>query len=61
MKKSIRLLVRLIKNEDGATTVEYALLLALIVVFGIGAVLSLGTVQEALWIDTANTIQVIVP
>ncbi len=50
-----------VREEEAATTVEYALLIALIAVFSISAVLSTGDVQKALWFDTATEMQVIVP
>lgn len=52
---------RLICDENAATAVEYALLLALIIIAGLAAVLSTGDVQKAFWFDTADKIQVIVP
>ena len=48
-------------NEEAATAVEYALLIALIAIFSIGAILQTGDVQRALWFDTADDIQVIAP
>ena len=50
-----------LRDEEAATTVEYALLIALIAVFSISAILSTGDVQRALWFDTADRVQVIVP
>ncbi len=46
-------------RQEGVTTVEYALLLALIVVFSVSAILSSGEVQEALWFNTADRMEVI--
>lgn len=43
-------------NEDGPTSVEYAVMLAVIILACIGAVLQTGEVQQALWFDTANSI-----
>ena len=51
----------LLTDEAGVTTVEYALLLALILVFCISAILSSGEVQEVLWFNTATRIEVINP
>ncbi len=48
-------------DEDGVTTVEYALLVTLILVMCIAAVLSTGDVQQVLWFDTAAKVQSIVP
>ena len=42
MDKLTRFANRLLKNDDGATAIEYGLLAALIAVFIIGAVTSLG-------------------
>jgi len=50
-----------LRDEEAATAVEYALLIALILVFCISAILSTGDVQKALWFDTADSIQIIVP
>ena len=52
---------RLCKQDDGTTAVEYAVLLAMILVFCIAAILSAGDVQKVLWFDTSDKIQVIVP
>jgi Flp pilus assembly pilin Flp len=46
-------------GQEGATTVEYALLLALIIVFSVSAILSSGDVQQALWFNTADRVEVI--
>ena len=52
---------RLFRNDEGTTTVEYAVLIAMILVFCVAAILSAGDVQQVLWFDTADAIQVIVP
>jgi Flp pilus assembly pilin Flp len=44
-------------KEEGTTTTEYALMIALILVFCLAALLSTGGVQQAIWFDTANTIE----
>jgi Flp pilus assembly pilin Flp len=49
------------REEEAATTVEYALLVALIIIFSISAILGTGDVQKALWFDTADELQVIAP
>ena len=62
MKLKLKKLLQSIwAHEDGVTTVEYALLLTLIVVLSIGAVLATGDVQQLLWFDTASKVQSIVP
>ncbi len=43
MQKFGNALVRFLKEEDGPTAVEYAVMLALIIVVCIGAVTTLGT------------------
>lgn len=47
------------QEETGATAVEYALMLALIMVSCISAILSTGDVQKVLWFDTSDTMKVI--
>lgn len=46
---------RLLVEEDGPTAVEYAVMLAVIIIASIGAVLSTGDVQRALFQDTSDT------
>ena len=41
--RSVRFLVTFLKREDGPTAVEYAVMLALIIVVCIGAITTLGT------------------
>ena len=53
---SKRLLRRLIFETDGATAVEYAVMLAMIIIAAIGAILNSGNVQQAIWTDTADNI-----
>ncbi len=47
--------------DDANSATEYAIMLALIIIFGMGAVLSTGDVQRLLWIDTASKVESIVP
>ena len=47
---------RLWQDEDGLTTVEYALLLALVVVAGIAAWQGLGTTVQGAATESADTI-----
>lgn len=56
-----RFLRYVLKREDGATTVEYAIMLALIITSAIGAILNAGTVQRALWFDSAEDMTKITP
>jgi len=51
----------LMGDEDGVAAVEYAILIALILVMCLAALLGTGDVQKAIWFDTANKMQVIVP
>ena len=49
-------LVNFLKNEDGPTAVEYAVMLALIIVVCITAITSLGTNANATFGSVSNTI-----
>ncbi len=49
-------IIGFLKDENGPTTVEYAVLLAVIIIAAIGAVLETGDVQRALFFDTADFI-----
>ena len=49
-----------IKEEDGPTAVEYAIMIALILVAMISAILSTGDVQRAMFFDTADDIESVV-
>lgn len=46
---------RLLIEEDGPTAVEYAVMLAVIIIACIGAVLSTGDVQKAMFEDTGTS------
>lgn len=54
MKYIKNLAIKLLVEEDGPTAVEYAVMLAVIIIASIGAVLSTGDVQAALFNDTAD-------
>jgi Flp pilus assembly pilin Flp len=56
-----RIWTSFLRDEEAATAVEYALLIALISIFSISAILHSGEVQKALWFDTADDIQIIAP
>ena len=60
IQRSSKFWTSFLRDEEAATTVEYALLITLILVFSISAILSTGDVQQALWFDTADDVQVIV-
>lgn len=50
-----KLAIGLLVEEDGPTAVEYAVMLAVIIVACIGAVLSTGDVQKSMFTDTGDT------
>lgn len=58
-KKIKCLFYRPVREEEGAATTEYAVLLALIILFGIGAILGTGQIQKILWEDAAVEMQVL--
>ncbi len=45
---------RFLLDESGPTAVEYAVLLAMILVMCISAILSTGDIQQSMWFDAAN-------
>ncbi|HJT78559.1 MAG TPA: Flp family type IVb pilin [Gemmataceae bacterium] len=56
MRKFARGAVDFLKNEDGPTAVEYAVMLALIIVVCIAAIGTLGTNANATFTNVATTI-----
>jgi pilus assembly protein Flp/PilA len=56
MKKFAQAVVDFVKDEDGPTAVEYAVMLALIVVVCITAITTLGTNANNTFSYTANVI-----
>ena len=50
---------RFFRNDDGVTTVEYAIMLMLIIVVAVGAILNAGDTQKALWFDSASQIETV--
>lgn len=54
MKNFASKVSRFLKSEDGPTAVEYAVMLALIVVVCLGAITSIGTNATATFTDVAN-------
>ena len=52
MRRTIKGIVNFIKTEDGPTAVEYAVMLALIIVVCIGAVTTLGTKSSGTFTTT---------
>ena len=56
MKKFGNALVKFLKSEDGPTAVEYAVMLALIVVVCIAAITTLGTNANNIFTSIGTTI-----
>ena len=56
LSQTLRSVVNFIQNEDGPTAVEYAVMLALIVVVCITAITTLGTNANNTFSYTANKI-----
>jgi pilus assembly protein Flp/PilA len=53
---SVRRLVQFLKSEDGPTAVEYAVMLALIIVVCIGAIMTLGSNANTTFTSVGNAI-----
>ena len=58
MRKLGQALVNFLKNEDGPTAVEYAVMLALIIVVCIGAVTTLGGNANKTFTSVGSTVNV---
>jgi pilus assembly protein Flp/PilA len=56
MRKFSQSLVNFLKNEDGPTAVEYAVMLALIIVVCITAITALGTNANKTFTNVSNTL-----
>jgi pilus assembly protein Flp/PilA len=56
MRKFMCSLVNFVKNEDGPTAVEYAVMLALIIVVCIGAIQLIGTNASSKFTTVANVL-----
>lgn len=56
MKHLIRPLISFLKKEDGPTAVEYAVMLALIIVVCIVAITALGTNANKTFTKVSNTV-----
>jgi pilus assembly protein Flp/PilA len=54
MKTTIARIQRFLKSEDGPTAVEYAIMLALIVMVCVGAIQSVGTHTSSAFTAAAN-------
>ena len=57
MRKMYQTVCHFLRSEDGPTSVEYAVLLALIIVVCIGAVNSLGTNANNTFTTVANKVK----
>ena len=56
MNKLGNALVKFLKSEDGPTAVEYAVMLALIIVVCIGAITALGNNANTTFTNVGNTL-----
>jgi pilus assembly protein Flp/PilA len=56
MQKIIAQAKRLVRDEEGATMVEYGLMVALIAIVCIAAVTSIGTQLKTVFSDIANNL-----
>jgi pilus assembly protein Flp/PilA len=56
MRKLGKLVVNFLKREDGPTAVEYAVMLALIIVVCIGAITTLGTNAKTTFTSVGNAV-----
>ena len=56
MRKFAQVLVNFLKREDGPTAVEYAVMLALIIVVCISAITSLGNNSQSTYNSVSNTV-----
>jgi pilus assembly protein Flp/PilA len=56
MRKFVTSLVNFVKNEDGPTAVEYAVMLALIIVVCIGAIKLVGSNASSQFNSVATTL-----
>ena len=48
---------RFLKDEDGATAIEYGLIVALISIVGIASMSTLGTELTGLWSSAASAVE----
>jgi pilus assembly protein Flp/PilA len=56
MRQYVQKLVKFVKAEDGPTAVEYAVMLALILVVCIGAISTVGTGSSGTYTRVSNTV-----
>jgi pilus assembly protein Flp/PilA len=56
MQKLAKFAVEFLKREDGPTAVEYAVMLALIIVVCVGAITTLGTKANSTFNSVANNL-----
>ena len=45
-----------VHSEEGVTSVEYAVLLAVIIIAAISGIMGTGDAQKAIWADTASSL-----
>ena len=57
MEKFVNKFIQFVKEEDGPTAVEYAVMLALIVVVCLGAITSIGTNANTQFETISTTLQ----
>jgi pilus assembly protein Flp/PilA len=58
MKKLVQFAVDFLKRDDGPTAVEYAVMLALIIVVCIGAITTLGSNANKTFTSTAQAVNI---
>jgi pilus assembly protein Flp/PilA len=56
MRKLVHRIQRFIRREDGPTAVEYAVMLALIIIVCLAAIRTLGTNAKTTFTNTANSL-----
>ncbi|MEM7783625.1 MAG: Flp family type IVb pilin [Planctomycetota bacterium] len=49
---------RFLSESEGATAVEYAILIGVICLFAISGVMGTGDAQKSLWHDTSSALQI---
>ena len=45
---------RFLKNDDGPTAIEYAVMLGVVVIFCLAVLINLGEVQNSIWQDSSQ-------
>ena len=57
--KFYRFSATFLESDEAATAVEYAILLAVIIIFAISGIMGTGDAQKAIWQDTSDALIVI--